>query len=728
RPTPYAELYTDLVRRCEAMLDTYPWLTNADGFRLDDALRQVRDAADKAVDEFDKVRRLQHEARQQVKSARKRCDEQFNELRRTGFKRLEDFVHHLAAIRKLRGELITLKEVRYIDLATVEKLEQQVAGENETLSGATVKFLLKPEALDPYRKEAAERLAAVDHVKKAAEGREIEKAVAKAGAELEMLIEIVNSLKIEDATETTRIIDGITAIYSTLNQVKAALKKRLKDLVAAEGAAQFAAQLKLLGQSAASYLDLCDTPAKCDDYLNRITVQLEELEGAFADFEEYTVQLAGRRTELYEAFEQRKVALVEQRNRRANALLTAAERILKVIQNRLAGFKTVEEINSYLAADLMPAKVRDTIAQLLELDDSVKADDLQGRLKSVQQEAVRQLKDRQELFVGGEGVIKLGRHHFNINTQPLDLTIVFRDDLPNLHLTGTKYFEPLTDEALLATREVWEQEVVSENRDVYRAEYLAWQLLKQLQDRSPSETEKRSDTHQADATTGTFQSFLQQPPEQQLARVQEFMGGRYQESYTKGVHDLDAALILRTLASVHVGLRRARHQPTVRACAVVWWHRFCPPEEKSLWTTRLGSFGARNQLFPGDPVQQRYIQALARQLTTFTRESGLFAESVADDAANYLFAELTSREGFCVTREANAIAAGFRSHLAAKGSETAFDAAQESLTKHPGSAFEMIRDWVRGFLLGQPGRTRFVDEAAALLFCGGDLTHEEVTQ
>jgi hypothetical protein len=217
--------------------------------------------------------------------------------------------------------------------------------------------------------------------------------------------------------------------------------------------------------------------------LNRLSVQLEELEGTFADFEEYTVQLADRRTELYEAFEQRKVALVEQRNRKASALLTAAERILKVIQNRLAGFKSIEDINSYMAADLMIAKVRETIEQLLALGDSVKADDLQGRLKSAQQEAVRQLKDRQELFVGGQNVIKLGKHHFNINTQPLELTVVNRDGGQHIHLTSTKYFEAITEEAFLATREVWDQEVVSENRDVYRAEYLAWQMLKAAESR-----------------------------------------------------------------------------------------------------------------------------------------------------------------------------------------------------------------------------------------------------
>ncbi|MBK7998189.1 MAG: DNA repair ATPase [Verrucomicrobia bacterium] len=439
KDNPYAELYVDLTKRCSAIVDSYPWLSSADGFQVDAALRAVREAADKAVDEFDKVRRLQREATQRVKDVRKRCEERFQTLRRASFNKLEDFVHNLTALRHLRGELITLKEVRYVDLAQVEESEKAVTAQTDELAKSCVKFLLQPAALEPYRKQADAQLAAVEKVTKVADGRKIEKAVSDAGSELELLIEIVNSLKIEDATETTRIIDSITAIYSTLNQVKAALKKHLHSLIASEGAAQFGAQMKLLSQSAASYLDLSDTPAKCDEYLNRLTVQLEELEGAFADFEEYTVELAEKRTSLYEAFEQRKVALVEQRNRKSSAQLSAAERILKVIQNRLAGFKSVEDINTYMASDLMIAKVREIIGQLLALGDSVKADDLQGRLKSVQQEAVRQLKDRNELFAGGSTVIQLGKHRFNINTQPLDLTVVNRDGVQHIHLTSTKY-------------------------------------------------------------------------------------------------------------------------------------------------------------------------------------------------------------------------------------------------------------------------------------------------
>jgi len=688
---PYAELYTDLVKRCGAILDAYPWLASADGFQVDDALRQVREAADKAVDEFDKVRRLQREAVERVKTVRKHCTERFQVVRRASFNALGDYVQNLAALRQLRGELITLKEIRYVDLAQVEETEKQVTEQTEQLSTACVKFLLKPESLQPYRQQAGDYLARVDKVAKVSEGREIEKAVATAGGELEMLIEIVNSLRIEDATETTRIIDSITAVYSTLNQVKAALKKRLQSLVAAEGAAQFAAQLKLLGQAAASYLDLCDSPAKCDEYLNRLSVQLEELEGAFADFEEYTVQLAERRTELYEAFEQRKIALVEQRNRKANALMTAAERVLKVIRNRLAGFKSAEDINTYMASDLMIAKVRETIGQLLALEDSVKADDLQGRLKSAQQEAVRQLRDKQELFVGGENLIKFGKHHFNINTQPLDLTVVFRDDAPFLHLTSTKYFESITDETFLATRAVWDQEVVSENREVYRAEYLAWQIL-----------------HARNGAEDTGRD--------PVTLVQEFMGARYQEGYTKGIHDHDGALIYRVLRSTHDALQLARYAPAVRACAMVFWHRFCPPDTRTLWTAKLKGITERSKLFSFDG-QHDYVPGLRALVAKFLEETRLFPVEMAEPAGEYLFHQLTGGEHFILSREAGALVSEFRKHLAQKQSAPAFEQGRKALREHQVSEFEFVRDWVRGFLNERPEANRFSDIVAAVLFC-----------
>ena len=84
---------------------------------------------------------------------------------------------------------------------------------------------------------------------------------------------------------------------------------------------------------------------------------------------------------MYEAFESRKVSLVEARNQRASALLQSAERILKAVQNRLGRFETVADINGYFAADLMVEKVRQTVQDLLALGDPVKADDSKAASK-----------------------------------------------------------------------------------------------------------------------------------------------------------------------------------------------------------------------------------------------------------------------------------------------------------------------------------------------------------
>src|SRR5690606_7365275 len=104
------------------------------------------------------------------------------------------------------------------------------------------------------------------------------------------------------------------------------------------------------------------------------------------------------------------------------------------------------------------------------------ADEVQSKLKSTKEDAVRQLKDRSELY-DGEHLISFGKHKFSVNNQLLDLTIVPRGNSMFYHITGTNFFEEIRDPKFLATREVWNQELISENNTVYRAEYLAYLLF-----------------------------------------------------------------------------------------------------------------------------------------------------------------------------------------------------------------------------------------------------------
>jgi uncharacterized phage infection (PIP) family protein YhgE len=318
--------------------------------------------------------------------------------------------------------------------------------------------------------QAAEAVAKLERV---TEAKDLQKSIDEAAGQLELLTETVSNLQIDDATKRTEIIDAISEVFASLNRVRSSLRARIADLMGSEGRAEFASQLKLLQQTVNGYLDVSDTPEKCDSYLTRLMIQLEELEGRFAEFDEFVSELTQRREDIYTAFESRKVQLVEARNRRAETLATSANRILQGIQTKASSLKSVDEILAYFASDLMVEKARAIIDQLRALDDTVRAEEIESRLKTVREDTVRQLKDRSELYEDGGDTIRLGRHRFGVNTQPADLTTVVRDGVLSLHLTGTQFFEPLSDPDLVAARDLWDQELISENRDVYRGEYLA---------------------------------------------------------------------------------------------------------------------------------------------------------------------------------------------------------------------------------------------------------------
>ena len=53
------------------------------------------------------------------------------------------FVHRLSELRTVRGDIISLRDLRYIDLETVEALEAEVVKATELVSQHCVEFLLK---------------------------------------------------------------------------------------------------------------------------------------------------------------------------------------------------------------------------------------------------------------------------------------------------------------------------------------------------------------------------------------------------------------------------------------------------------------------------------------------------------------------------------------------------------------------------------------------------------
>lgn len=696
----YANLYIDIAKKSDILCDTYFWLGEETTYDLKTPVTAIQQAASAAIDEYEKVVRTRRNTRQQIEQAQQQVRGAVAAIDYGSLEEINQYVEHLAALRAIRGQVVSLKDLRYADMELIASLETEVVEHTEKLSEQCVNFLLDPKSLEPYNRKAAVLAEQVPHLQKVTEAKELQEQVTQTAAQLEMLTEIVSNLKITDATQTVSIIDHISLVYSQVNQLKSKLKNKLQELAAVEGQAEFASQIKLLDQSVISYLDVCDTPEKCDEYLTKVSVQLETLESRFADFDQFILQLTEKREEVYDAFESRKLQLVQQRNQRASAVMTAAERVLKGIKNRVRSMTDINEINGYFASNQMIERVRENIRQLVELGDSVKAEDVKSQLKTLQQDSIRQLKDKEALYEEGEHVIRFGTHRFSVNKQPLEGTIVHRQDGLFYHLTGTGFFEPITDEAILSAKDLWRMEVLSESETVYRGEYLAWRMIEQL--------DAQKESHLI-----ADESF-----EQVIARVQAFMGPRYDEGYVKGVHDHDAAHILIALLQMRSTIGLLRYPAGSRTVAVAFWYLFEDAEAKKRLADKLSGVGHIKKLFADDSIRQSYIQLLSSRLETFVEDTGLFDAAYVDLAAEYLFEELVKGSSFVVSRQAGTLRKDFESYLSQNNYQQPFTEAVGSLAYDPAGMFQLLRDWLSSYVdtINKHGQAEYIDEAASLWF------------
>ncbi len=689
----YNGLYDDIAKISKDINDTYYWLPEEETYQLNKPLLEINQAANAAIEEFEKVVQLKKQATKNTQSITEKSSTLLGKIKSTSFKSIDDFVGLLSQLRSLRGEVISLRDIRYINLSLLQELEEQVAEQNTLISKRCVQFLLDDKALEPYHKRVDEKEKSLPEIKKVIKAKTLEKEVYQITADLEMLIDIVSNLEIEDTSHSTKIIDNISLIFATLNQLKAGIKNKIKSLGSKEAQADFIAQLKLIDQSIINYIDIANTPEKCDEFLTKTSIQLEELEGKFADFETFITQIIEKREEIHNAFDTRKNALIEKRNKKTVALQTASERILKGVSKKAQTFTSIEDINGYFAADLMINKVRNLVEQLKELDDIGKAEAIQTQLKVAKEDALRKLKDKQELYEDGENIIKFGKHKFGVNKQVLDLTIVYKNDKLFYHLTGTDFYEEVTNDTLLQSQKYWNQELVSENKTVYRATYLAYKIFTSLNNST---------------------DLLNRSKEELLTIVQKESSSLYSEGYVKGVHDLDASLILHTLVHLHHELGLLTYSPKTRAYAQYFWHSLSE-EKQTQFNTSIKTSGEVLKVFPNSTSYGFVIDELAIVIREFANNTGLFPSKGNEEIANYIFKELQVNNTFQNSNNALHLKEDFIKYLSKKDSLRAYKLSVEKLSELS-EKIQITQQWLQSFVITNSNENEnYIEEAACML-------------
>ncbi|MBX2921046.1 MAG: DNA repair ATPase [Chitinophagaceae bacterium] len=683
----YEDLYEDIHKRANDIIDSYFWVKDAATFELSVPLTQIRDIANTAIDEFAKVQAQRQHARDVLAAMHKRVDSLVVDIKNASVTSLDQLVQLLAATRSMQGAVIDLLNVKYVDVQAVNSLKEILQQYNTSLSQDTIQFLLKEEALAPYEEKVVQQKQAVTTVTKVIEAQAIEEAVKAIAAELEMLIDILNSLKIEDTTQTTKIVEKISLIFASLNEVKADLVRTTTALRTKESTGEFYAQLTLLDQSIVNFLDLSDSPEKCEDYFTKISIQIEELESKFADFEDFVTKITDKRDEVIKAFNGKKELLIAQINKRTASLEQIGIRVLKNIENKAQSFNDKESIYAFFSTDLMIDKVRSIVNDLRELGDVAKAENLENLVKVTQENALRTLKDKTELFVDGQNIIALGSYKFVVNKQVLNLTIVRRNDQLFYHLIGTSFYKQVTAEALYQYKAIWEQELISENNAVYRSEYLAYQAY--------------------------VESNLQIGHWDDEAFINERTERDYAAAYLKGVHNTDALLICRGLKKLQEELRILQYAPPVRVAAQLFWFQLEDAARQKLQQL-ITAAHAIQESFP----QSRQFAFVEKGIAEQYQHAAIAYEKVpAKEVAAYLYSEFSASRNFTVSEQALRLKKSFKAFLQSKKRTDIFQQEINNAGFNITERFYLVQGWLLAFVqIQQEGADQqYVDEAVCLL-------------
>ena len=739
---PSAAVFEALIAACDKASDHYHWLGEPELGDLRGPLADVRATAEQVLDEFEKVQSLTAEAAAALDEAAAGVATLVRAAKGEAPKTADAWVAQLAELRRAQGRLVSLKELRYVDVARVDELAGRLAAELTTAAQRAVEYLRGADAFAGYQASVERLVADAEAITTVVAAGPVTDRLADQSAGLDILTEVVGSLDIADATVRTGILERIGTVLGGVNRARATVDARRRELLSAEGRSAFAAEMALLGQAITGALAVADSPERCDEQLGRLLLRLEDLESRFGEFDDFLSTLGAKRDDVYEAFSSRKQALLDERARRAERLVTSADRILGSVQRRVATLGSVDEVNTYFAADPMVAKLGGVAVELRELGDQVRAEELAGRVKAARQEAGRALRDRLDLFGAGGDTIRLGRHHFAVNTQPMDLTLVPHGDHLAFAITGTDYRSPVDDEAFGATRKFWDQNLISESPAVYRGEHLAAAILAAAEQRVDGLT--LDGLHAAAVRDGGL-----------LDVVRRVAEARIDEGYERGVHDHDTALILDVLLRLHTGAGLLRYPPAVRAEAQLFWAFGTDEPARVAWATRARSLARARQAFGRSAAVAALCAELAEAITAAATTSGKSWPSESPEATTsptlsqerspeattsptlshegalageYLFEELaTAPFGFVTGAGARCLVEGFRQALGGAGSPARKDLDDDlrALGTDLAARRQLVEAWLASFVESKGGDTTDLPEAVAIELCRADLPRHD---
>jgi hypothetical protein len=546
--------YERLLRVAARCSDAYPWLAEDEIGNIGAEVALLARSGREALNAYEKLERAQADATQLVADAGRGVGELLSRVASLLWQKPDDFTDAIRLLKRKRGELTVMGEQPHVDAAAIAALDAKLREELDRIGARALKFFADPAAFASLRQGLADSAAAVEQARTTVALAPVAEKLDALAESLDGLSGLIAGFEQSDAQQRAALLGETSQLYAEVNRIRAALRTRRDSLLVQEQGLEFGAQLTVLEQSVLNLLGRCDTPESVDAALAQVLSQIEQLEARFGEQPDFVVELTSRRETALEAFAARREQIAGQRERRAQGIKEAVARVLDGVPRRIARITAAEELHAFFAGDSLVERAQRQIEELRGIGQAVAADELAGRLRGLKEAGLRDLRDRNELGASGE-TLALGRHRFTIERGRLDLALLHDADGLALQLTGTDYRRRLVEPRADAFRAVWGQALPNESAQVYRAEFLAALLWHRIES---GDEALRSALRAAD-------------PQPLLDAVAQEAQRRPGEDYQRGVHDADAAAILRELVRLADGAGELRLPAAARVLAQVWY-------------------------------------------------------------------------------------------------------------------------------------------------------------
>ncbi|MEG1681072.1 MAG: DNA repair ATPase, partial [Stenotrophomonas sp.] len=144
---PRYELLTHNARR---LFDVHHWLDDANCDGAATLLREISATGESMLDEYEKVESIRKQSAQAMAEVTAAHKTLLGRLQPQNWLKIGEFVESLGDIGKLRGRLLTVRDFRYVDVASIDAMNVSLQDAHDRVGTAAGEFLGSDKALQPF--------------------------------------------------------------------------------------------------------------------------------------------------------------------------------------------------------------------------------------------------------------------------------------------------------------------------------------------------------------------------------------------------------------------------------------------------------------------------------------------------------------------------------------------------------------------------------------------------